>query len=427
MNIKLILEKVRKYLNSSNQISYDEFEEAFGILGIQEQYLVCDLLRQNDIILVNTKTPEYAEHKISNIKKNDKKVILNKLNSLNNEQLCIEYQHGNKAALYSLIAKNKKYIMKQIFNRGKFYNHKFEDDDLEQIANIGLMNAAKKFDYIKYKKFLTYATFWINHSLDRNIKTNGFLIRLPLHIWDSMGKISKIEKENIGLSPQELKMLILASGITKDKYDFIQRIKRNFISHTYLDAYTNGESEQTLMEIISNDLVDSYKSVEEVVEEKNMISDVKKIMNFLSEKERNVLIERYGINDNGVKKTLQEIGYSNGVTRERVRQIENRAIAKLKAYCKRKNLNSLSNYLDEIIVRPKNQDNNKIYKFEKNGASYIPSQIEIARKIFEVNNPDTYEQFLEYYKNCAKLIGYKLSKNNDNYINYLYNRIKKEI
>ncbi len=327
MNKEFILDRIKPYLNEKGSLGEDDFNKLFYMFSKHQQYKIIDILIEANIEI------DYVNISIGYANSVNRSAILNnsnknmtKITKLTNEELCVIYQKGNKPALETLMRKNCKLVWSRVNKYRNRYKHKLDKEDLAQFGFLGLMKAAERFDSERETKFTTYSIWWIDQQILRGIADYGFTIRLPVHYFESINKLLGIFRSHPGCSKSELISSAEDDGISKDKFDKLLTVSENIISMTSLNSLIGEDEDTELEEFIPDNIT---PTIEEQFEKKELRKIIDNVLNTLTPREKKIVKLRFGLYD-GKPRTLEQVGQELCVTRERIRQIEAKAIKRLR-------------------------------------------------------------------------------------------------
>ena len=339
--IDLEVEKIIEIGKKNGEISMDTVTEKFANLSPDEidevlKKIADSGIRINEDVIV-PEDDEEMEKLMSQVYVDDPVKMylkdIGKVPLLTQEQeveLAKRMAEGDEDAKRQLSESNLRLVVsiaKRYVGRGMLFL------DLIQEGNFGLMKAVEKFDYTKGFKFSTYSTWWIRQSITRAIADQARTIRIPVHMYETINKQKKVTRDlfqELGREPS-VDEIAKKMGIPVEKVIEIQKISQDTVS---LDTPVGEEEDSTLGTFIQDENAISPADSASIMMLKEQLMEV---LATLTPREQKVIMLRYGIED-GHTRTLEDVGKEFSVTRERIRQIEAKALKKLRQPSRSKKL-----------------------------------------------------------------------------------------
>ncbi|MBI1839155.1 MAG: sigma-70 family RNA polymerase sigma factor [Candidatus Colwellbacteria bacterium] len=248
------------------------------------------------------------------------------LKSPEEKELAKRVEAGDAAARERLIKSNLRLVVsiaKRYINRGPL-----NISDLIQEGNIGLFRAVEKFDYRKGFKFSTYATWWIRQAITRALADQSRTIRIPVHMVETISKYTQTKRklsQELGREPLTEEIAI-EMGMEVEKVRYIEKVSQTVVS---LEAPIGDDDDKS----VRADFIKDEKNLtpSQLASQELLRDQINKVLGDLTERERKILEMRFGLSD-GVTHTLEEVGKIFNVTRERIRQIESKALERIRLH-----------------------------------------------------------------------------------------------
>ena len=332
MNIEAIHKAIAPCV-VNGEMTWDDFDKIFKFLPLKEQYPIAEAIQDNLKIefvdeIISAPEEILAEEKIPAevaplIFRETKEI------KASNKILIRLIQDGDKQARQDLCIKNRRLVEKFAARYEKFLSTRLTFEDLTQEGFVGMLKAAEKFDFSEETEFSTYATFWIVQAITRAIYDTGLVIRLPVHMIEKINKASQREKiflqQGLNLR-RRIELVAQEMELKPEDVSYLFALRAAYMNIVSLDKPIEEDGDSLLRDFIEDA---NTPDPAEVTTFLLLKEELEKVLGTLTQRERTVLILRYGLED-GRERTLEEIGKSFNVTRERIRQIEAKALRKLR-------------------------------------------------------------------------------------------------
>lgn len=341
-----VVDRIRDFFNSED-MGVEEIASVLEELSEEEKEELTDFVEEEEIqededyeekddIEEADDIDEDDEDEEPKVKRSESTAItpitrsdMMKMSDLTNEEIVEQFQLGNQNALAALVEKNQGLVRSRASYFYRSHGNDLDLEDLVQSGMLGMIRAAEKFDLTLGYKFTTYAYKWIDKAIRKAINKEGHTIRIPAGKYLKLNKLKQILKANPEASDEEIYKILEKEGIDKKQADDLFLINRNQVNSTSLNI--NLDSEDSTGDELMDMVGDESTPVDMLILERDMENFLMQALDQLTERERQIIIYRYGL-DNEKPKTLEEIGSIYDLSRERIRQIENQALGKLKEY-----------------------------------------------------------------------------------------------
>lgn len=289
-----------------------------------EEFIDLEGLEDESLAELDNRTEDEASSfSVSSLKQYLKNIgSINLLTPDEEMRLAIQVKAGNRAARDKLVEANLRLV---VSIAKKYQNIGVPLLDLIQEGNLGLMRAADKFEPDKGYKFSTYATYWIRQFIGRAIADQGRTIRVPVHMIDSINSMKKKENEFVvehGRKPTD-KELAAVLGVTAKE---VKAMKNYSQKSSSLDVQVGDDEDTSLGSLIEDDMFDTPEAAYNKVE---IVNTLESVLSTLDEREATIIKMRFGLDGKG-SRTLGEVGETLNLSKERIRQLEAKALRKLR-------------------------------------------------------------------------------------------------
>lgn len=259
-----------------------------------------------------------------------------------NEKLLSSYKKTGNLRIRNQIIVNNMGLVYAAAKKRLHINSSLAFDDLVQEGTIGMIKGIERFDLNRNTRFSTYAYYWINQQMDRAIMNTGYLIRLPTYIYERISRLNSMEKLYQDID-KGLEELIEDNNMSKDEYISLNYYRNNYCYFSSLNIVIDMDNENSYIEL-QDFIPPKDPTLEDIIIEKDLKEQIDNTLNMLTAKEKDIIESRFGIKTGEIE-TLEEIGGRYNLTRERIRQIEMKALKKLRKLESENDLEEFLSYL----------------------------------------------------------------------------------